>query len=609
MARKPATTTHSSIISGIEIAYFRSFYKAQFPNMRPMNVIFGENDTGKSNVMRALNLFFNGRIDPAYDFDFDIDFSSKRLDESKASEGIRKFSYVKIWFKTPSNHKAALGESFYVKKIWSQGSESGFDYSQETSSHIHGPGKLGSLTRFLNKIKFTYIPAIKGRDVYSSLLVSAYEAIAEAAPFSAALDAFTAEIQNQTETLSRRLNTSLKMSSALAPPTDLAELFGSLDFETLVSGGSSMSLTRQRGDGIQARHIPEILAFIAEKDGRPYHIWGLEEPENSLSINSALSMADRLLKIASEGNSQVIITTHSPAFYLIDKPSIAGKYFLKRISDDVEIKDGTNSTRHDLMEFMGDGFYLPLVAERLTEETDKRKEAERLSLELTGRLAESHRAILFVEGETEEHVVPAALARLDPNYGDKLQIVGLGGASHAEALGSLAEDVVSKLSGGRRCFVLLDSDSAGKKAVPKSVDFGEAKNGWQQSATGTHWRVLPSPAETLEAYAAAGVQHPEEMGVCFEDMFSAAIRNDALAANAYDLGVERSFVRTKGHMLQVGEALRHDTHKFNLYEPASNRKMTFARWIVANNRVESDALEQLLGQLLAIVEAEPVAVT
>ena len=41
------------LIKDIEIGYFRSIYKTSFKNLAEMNVFFGRNDSGKSNVLRA----------------------------------------------------------------------------------------------------------------------------------------------------------------------------------------------------------------------------------------------------------------------------------------------------------------------------------------------------------------------------------------------------------------------------------------------------------------------------------------------------------------------------------------------------------------------------
>ena len=42
------------LIKEIEVAYFRSFYKFKLRNLCDLNVIFGKNDSGKSNAIRAL---------------------------------------------------------------------------------------------------------------------------------------------------------------------------------------------------------------------------------------------------------------------------------------------------------------------------------------------------------------------------------------------------------------------------------------------------------------------------------------------------------------------------------------------------------------------------
>jgi len=69
------------IINKIEIKHFRSFdggkdqNKVKIHNLKDLNVFSGANDSGKSNVLRALNLFFNDEISPGVKFDQKRDFS------------------------------------------------------------------------------------------------------------------------------------------------------------------------------------------------------------------------------------------------------------------------------------------------------------------------------------------------------------------------------------------------------------------------------------------------------------------------------------------------------------------------------------------------------
>ena len=69
------------IIEKVQIKNFRSFFgtkqndKAEILNISDLNIFSGSNDSGKSNVLRALNLFFNSEIDNAHAFNFETDFN------------------------------------------------------------------------------------------------------------------------------------------------------------------------------------------------------------------------------------------------------------------------------------------------------------------------------------------------------------------------------------------------------------------------------------------------------------------------------------------------------------------------------------------------------
>lgn len=593
MAIKPKPAPTTGLISAIEIAYFRSFYKVYFDQIDRMNIFFGENDSGKSNIMRALNLFFNGEIDENHDFDFDIDFSSKRAGEAREAVDVRKFAYVKIWFRTPAAHRRALGTEFYVKRTWSQATIP--DYHQEISRSIDTSGKRQSLTKFLSKVSFTYIPAVKGPDVYAGLLRDSYNAISGSEEFSKALTAFTDQIRTQTQDLGVSLNRSLGMESELAPPTDLADLFSTLDFQTLTRGGNQMSLLRQRGDGVQARHIPEILSFISEKDAHQFHIWGIEEPENSLSVNSALLLADRLKDIAQSDDIQLFLTTHSPAFYAVSGRGVH-KRFLKNVDGDVEVLDGTGKTPRDLMEFMGDRFYLPLVAEGMEEAKAKADALQEAVDTLTDQIATRDRPLLFVEGPTDEALFNHLLERR--RAGAALEVVALGSAVHAQRFAGMTEDLVRRILGERRGYVLLDSDRAGRESLPKHVDRPAARNGWVQSQNSLLWRLLPASAEAVAAFVAAGVTDPAQQGTCLEDCYSAEVRTRAIADGAYELGEPRPAAR-QADLFRITPALEDATHRFYLRAPAERRKASFVNWLIENDEAETEILNTLLDQILA----------
>ena len=75
----------------------------------------------------------------------------------------------------------------------------------------------------------------------------------------------------------------------------------------------------QRGDGIKAQHIPAILKFISEYNGKKKSsvpittIWGYEEPETGIELSRCFEFSKEFLEYSKE--IQMFITTHSPAFY------------------------------------------------------------------------------------------------------------------------------------------------------------------------------------------------------------------------------------------------------------------------------------------------------
>lgn len=140
------------IIERIEIKHFRSFdggkgqIKVGIDKLRDINIFSGANDSGKSNVLRALNLFFNNEISPGVKFNkvrdfskivaarFDEDIEKRRLEQSKklreAKEGGKKEKTkdlrrsdevisIKLFFWN-KDYQRGLPERFWVSKSYSK---------------------------------------------------------------------------------------------------------------------------------------------------------------------------------------------------------------------------------------------------------------------------------------------------------------------------------------------------------------------------------------------------------------------------------------------------------------------------------------------------------
>ncbi|WP_394699778.1 AAA family ATPase [uncultured Pseudodesulfovibrio sp.] len=72
-----------NIIEKIEINYFRSAYSVTLSDLKDITTLIGENDSGKSNILKALNLFFNNDTELNSVFNFFDDISRTREKEAK----------------------------------------------------------------------------------------------------------------------------------------------------------------------------------------------------------------------------------------------------------------------------------------------------------------------------------------------------------------------------------------------------------------------------------------------------------------------------------------------------------------------------------------------
>lgn len=455
------------LIRRIEISYLRSLYSASLERPGDMNVIFGRNDSGKSNLLRALNLFFNGEPEPNRgEVDFDLDFSDIRREAAKAAKG-RQFIAIRVDFNVPPNYRQSLGKVLSIKRQWNIDGD-----MTETPPKGLSTGSKIQLTRFLNQIDFTYIPAIKDLNVFGDLIERMYAATAESSGFETATDTFVEAIRTQTSGLSAGLSKLFGSTTKLAAPTDMGLLFRSLDF---AHGEDGHSLLRQKGDGVKARHLPELLRYINENEsGKRFFIWGFEEPENSLDLGAADAEAERFAVIAARADTQVFVTSHSPAFYLAQcetsKADIRRIFISKqkRGEDDtvhpknaISVIDSLEEAERRMKE--ASLLQLPYIIRHWNDLRKERDALEEHSEKLNQQLAALRVPTLFVEGRFDKELFEAAFLRagvgrsavnvriLDgtpTTMPELLPRLRRGGALHPDA----------------KVLFLFDNDGAGRKA-------------------------------------------------------------------------------------------------------------------------------------------------
>jgi AAA15 family ATPase/GTPase len=327
------------LIEKIELKYFRSFGEknVKITDLKDLNVFSGSNDVGKSNLLKALNLFFNDEININEKFDFkkDLSFlqkirSDNKLEEKKKTRTKEQpnpsqrdlFVRIKVFFnRDVPDSKSTTPNKFWVEKTWDK---NGFN---KRSSNIHTAYKKknkrnptqsqaaalqGQLTQFLNSINFEYIPAVKDRQFLQYLFKKLQKSLFERDnTFAETSNEINNRIADTTKDLFLEFKEKTGIDAEFSIPGSLIDFFTTIN----VSTENGISLY-SRGDGMQARFIPAILNEIYK--GKKNIIWGFEEPENSFEYRNAELLANDFLNNYSD-DKQIFITSHTKEFLSLIK--------------------------------------------------------------------------------------------------------------------------------------------------------------------------------------------------------------------------------------------------------------------------------------------------
>lgn len=394
-------------IKRIRIKNFRSLVDETL-ELSNFNFFVGKNDSGKSNVLKALNLFFNNMTDFNTPFDFVSDYSKFAKRGSKQAKEIT----ISVDISMPESFKEKGIKTW--TKVWrSEGLHS------DNLKELFKGGSRG-ITLF-GRIRYMYIPAVKSNEYFKFLLSEVYSSMTQTAnsELRDLNNQYSRQLQNLTRALSEQLKNVLNLNSAIQMPQKLNVLFRDLIFLTSDDHVEGVDLNH-RGDGIKARHIPSILRYMQKniEENRPKKaiissfIWGFEEPENGVEYLSCFEMADELYSYRED--CQMLITTHSPAFYMKRECEDANCFYVYK-GEEGESKYKKGLAVEEIDERMG---FLPLVAPYIMKERQKYLEREKiLSTELAQLTKkyneETGRIIIITEGKTDTKHIKIAFEQLE----------------------------------------------------------------------------------------------------------------------------------------------------------------------------------------------------
>lgn len=477
-------------IRRITIQNFRSIVDLKM-SATDLTVIVGDNDCGKSNVLRALNLFFNGITNPGIPFNFMDDYNRFAEEKAKRAKEIE----VVLDLELPESYRHNNGDIIRWRKRWrANGLQKTDDYwgirfeklkrgdgHREVVVPKEGRSRVPSL---LSKIQFEYVPAVRSAEFFRNLRGRIFEVIASAAEQTVREGSgqFEQVISQSVSGLLEDIGIELNENARLSLPNDLTPLFQSLDF---LSVEKSISLDN-RGDGIKARYIPLILKFIAEKSRDtsgivPTFIWAYEEPENNLEFRRAQELADAFYNLADSELSQVFLTTHSPIFYNMhnDENRIICTAFHLTKEDSTT---GTTSSsaieaKVSLDESMG---AMAIIAPHIKAAQDALALASSQTADLKTKLAQfnpNNLPAIFVEGITDYTVFKKLLELFRSDKADKVYIVETPQRAGADYVANMLRswEHRTKYLNRSKAVGIIDADDQGERVYNNFYTSKETK--------------------------------------------------------------------------------------------------------------------------------------
>jgi len=341
------------IITNIEIEKFRSCRYVQVNDCGNFNIFSGRNNSGKSNILRALNLFFNNEVDEDEYLDLARDCNSKKKEKKKISITLTiklddklkiqqtiqdvailisrecKIKKEYVFDKTAiTNHQI----QYYLNDKPLENNEKqlveqflhlfNFRYIQSNKTAVKVLTE--NLKEIQSELKFRYRSKYKNEatrkeqdkkqkdsiDVIKSLATQIFEPI-------------SAEMVRADQTI---------VDVNIGTPDEIVELLNTVSYQIKLKSGIILN-EKLQGNGMQSILLYSILFLIDRNYHRKFGwkiatIWAVEEPESFLHFDLENQLANYFSENTENDNErfQMFATTHSSVFpqygdahYLIEK--------------------------------------------------------------------------------------------------------------------------------------------------------------------------------------------------------------------------------------------------------------------------------------------------
>lgn len=405
-------------ISKITIQNYRSIKDLSlcFPENKPV-ILIGENNVGKSNILKAIDLilgeYYPKNYDPEENEFYNRDPSIPIKIEVEFSENLGQFKKV-IWEYKPEEEERVnfVGIYGFNQKKWpkTEDRENLICITIGANRRLSYQLSYKSKSTFLSKLMRRFHKSIQTHPDVRSRLEGKFgevkELFHEIEEFKAFRDSLKTDFSDFIKTMTHKLD---------------------IDFEAYNPVNFFHALRLQVDERGIPRTIEELgtgeeqilaLAF-AHAYAKAFHggvLLAIEEPESNLYPLAQEYLARKIEKMSSDG-VHIVITTHSPSF--VSMLNVEGMCIVRKESDKGTII--TQATKRQLVDFC-----IKKGASRSKVENI----AEFYHINATKQILEGFfaRKIVLVEGPTEAYALPKYLQAVDlDTQREGIAIISVGG--------------------------------------------------------------------------------------------------------------------------------------------------------------------------------------
>lgn len=351
-------------LKSFTIKNFRSIKTPLFIKLDSNYVTFtGKNNCGKSNILRALDLFFNEKVDNE-EFNAEIDMHKMTIDKRE-----RERTNVTCTFELNSNRDKPIIEGLEALK--KAGKISAYDLRtvsisytvtranrsqvQYIDPYTKQLSQSPEVTGFFNynirrSVDFLYVPAVKDlktfvdKDISRELLKRIFNTWGgRRNPEAKNLKKRFEDIKRDIENIIEDTNTNITGILQEQNP-DLRKFLFNLPFKDLIEFLSYLPISMddgivtgilQKGSGVQAITIYSILRYLdrykpSNKYASAQYIWAIEEPETCLHPEAQKQLYLAFQRYSQD--TQILSTTHS--YYFLNSNQVECNYLLKSVELD-----------------------------------------------------------------------------------------------------------------------------------------------------------------------------------------------------------------------------------------------------------------------------------